>query len=120
MWTAVVLDVSLSMPMRDYWETALRDVVTLVKELQDSDSPHRLKAVIAFSELARIVDAAELANMEWDFVYRSNVASALHLALVELDCEPGRIVIFSDMEATAHVGEDGEVFFFYPLATATT
>jgi uncharacterized protein with von Willebrand factor type A (vWA) domain len=114
MWTVVVFDVSLSMPMRDCWWAAHEDVLALVEELQGLDSPDELKAVIAFSELARSVDVAELASMGWDYVYGSNIASALHLALAELDGEPGRIVIFSDMVATAHVSDDGGVIFSSP------
>lgn len=120
MWTVVVLDVSLSMPIRDYWKTALQDVVALVEELQDPGSPHQLKAVIAFSEVARVVNPAQLADIKWEFVYGSNIASALHLALAELDGKVGRVVIFSDMEATAHVGEDGRAYFSYPPDTVTT
>ena len=52
------------MPMRDYWGAALQDVLALVEELQGPNSPHELKAVIAFSELPRSVDVAELASMD--------------------------------------------------------
>lgn len=120
MWTVVALDVSLSMPMRDYWVPAHQDAVALVEELLDPESPDQLRAVVAFSELARSVDAAQLASLEWDHEYGSNIAAALHLALAELDDEPGRVVIFSDMEATAHTGEDGAAFFSYPPAPETT
>jgi hypothetical protein len=119
MWTVVVLDVSLSMPMRGYWVAAHRDAMALVGELQDPDNSCELKAVIAFSELPRSVDVVELASMEWDHVYGSNIAAAIHLALAELAGESGRVVIFSDMEATAHVADDGTVVFSFPPAPQT-
>lgn len=115
----MLLDVSLSMPALGCWTAAHQDAMALVHELQAPDSPHRLKAVIAFSDLARTVDAAELADMEWDRVHGSNLEAALHLALSELKSEPGRIVILSDMEATAHTGFHGKVSFSYPPARVT-
>ncbi len=119
MLTVVILDVSLSMPMRDNWLAAHGDVLALVEGLQGPDSSDELKAVIAFSELPRSVDVAELASMGWDYVYGSNIAAALHLALAEMDGEPGRVVIFSDMEATAHLADDGGVIFSFPPSPDT-
>jgi uncharacterized protein with von Willebrand factor type A (vWA) domain len=119
MWTVVALDVSLSMATHDYWVPAHRDAFALVEELQDPQSPHQLKAVIAFSELARSVDVVEFPSLSWDYLYGSNLAAALHLALAELDGEPGRVVVFSDMEVTAHTTEQGAAFFSYPPAPET-
>ncbi len=119
MWTVVALDVSLSMPMHDYWEAAHQDAVALVEKLQDPESSDQLRAVIAFSELARSIEIADLASLEFDYMYGSNIAAALHLALAELDGEPGRVVIISDMEATAHITDDGFPFFSYPPAPET-
>jgi uncharacterized protein with von Willebrand factor type A (vWA) domain len=119
MWTVVALDVSLSMPMHDYWVAAHQDAVALVKKLQDPESSDQLRAVIAFSELARSIEIADLASLSWDYMYGSNIAAALHLALAELDGEPGRVVIISDMEATAHITDDGSAFFSYPPAPET-
>lgn len=76
----------------------------------------QLKTVITFSQLPLSVEVVELARLEWDDAYGSNIAAALHLALAELDGEDGRIVLFSDMEATACVTDDGEVVFSYPPA----
>jgi len=119
MWTVVALDVSLSMPMHDYWMAAHQDAVALVEKLQDPEGPDHLRAVIAFSEVARTIEIADLASLTWDYMYGSNIAAALHLALAELDGEPGRVVILSDMKATAHITDDGDAFFSYPPAPET-
>jgi hypothetical protein len=119
MWTVVALDVSLSMPMRDYWVAAHQDAVALVERLHKPESSDQLRAVIAFSELARSIEIADLASLEFDHMYGSNIAAALDLALAELNGEPGRVVIISDMEATAHITDDGHSFFSYPPAPET-
>lgn len=110
----MVLDISLSMPMRGYWLSALGDATALVKELQDPQTPDQLKAIVAFGEQARTIEPAGLATMEWDVAFGSNLAAALHLALAQLGGEPGRIVIFSDMDPNAHTRDDGEVFYSFP------
>jgi hypothetical protein len=118
-WTVVALDVSLSMPMRGYRVEAHQDAVALMEQLQGLGGSDQLRAVIAFSERARSIEIADLASLEFDYMYGSNIAAALHLALAELDGEPGRVVIFSDMEATAYTDDEGVPFFSYPPAPET-
>lgn len=93
--------------------------MNLVQALDHPSSPDRLRAMIGFSDRARSLDQAEVAENDWDYMYGSNLAEALHLAIGELQGDPGRIVIFSDLIPTAHTSDEGEVVFSNPASRIT-
>jgi uncharacterized protein with von Willebrand factor type A (vWA) domain len=115
----VVLDQSLSMPMTGLWYPARSAAHNLVDQLRAPNSPDHLEAVVGFGETARVADADRMAELQWDYTYGSNLAGALNLALNELGDTPGRVVVFTDLEPTAHYLPDGNPVFFYPPAPET-
>lgn len=91
----------------------------LVYRIRESSGRDELRAVIGFSETARELDPEGMADLEWDFIYGSNLAAALDQAREALSGEPGRVVVFTDLEATAHTNEAGEHVFCYPPVAET-
>ena len=118
--TVLLLDLSLSMPMRDNF-LAAKKVAIALHSLISSQFPRDYLGMVGFSEIAREIRAAELPEVSWDFVYGTNMQHALLLARRMLASHPGtkQIVMITDGEPTAHLMEDGEVFFNYPPVQAT-
>jgi uncharacterized protein with von Willebrand factor type A (vWA) domain len=118
--TVLLLDLSLSMPMRDNF-LAAKKVAIALHSLISSQFPRDYLGMVGFSEIAREIRAAELPEVSWDFVYGTNMQHALILARRMLASHPGtkQIVMITDGEPTAHLMEDGEVFFNYPPVRAT-
>ena len=83
--------------------------------------PRDYLAIIGFSERAREIRPEELPEVSWDYVYGTNMQHALLLARRLLARHHGtrQIVMITDGEPTAHLLEDGEVFFNYPPVRAT-
>ncbi len=118
--TVLLLDLSLSMPMRDNF-LAAKKVAIALHALISSQFPRDYLGIVGFSETAREIRAAELPEVSWDFVYGTNMQHALILARRLLANRPGtkQIVMITDGEPTAHLMEDGDVFFNYPPVRAT-
>ena len=118
--TVLLLDLSLSMPMRDNF-LAAKKVAIAMHALISSQFPRDYLGIVGFSEIAREIRAAELPEVSWDFVYGTNMQHALILARRMLANRSGtkQIVMITDGEPTAHLMEDGEVFFNYPPMRAT-
>jgi len=118
--TVLLLDLSLSMPMRDNF-LAAKKVAIAMHALISSQFPRDYLGIVGFSETAREIRAAELPEVSWDFVYGTNMQHALILARRMLANRSGtkQIVMITDGEPTAHLMEDGEVFFNYPPMRAT-
>ncbi len=118
--TVLLLDLSLSMPLRDNFLPAKKVAVAL-SSLISSKFPRDYFSLIGFSEVARELTLAELPTVTWDYVYGTNIQHALALARVNLKGRDGnrQILLVTDGEPTAHVMEDGEVFFSYPPAAET-
>ncbi len=118
--TVLLLDLSLSMPMRDNF-LAAKKVAIALHSLISSQFPRDYLGMVGFSEVAREIRAAELPEVSWDFVYGTNMQHALLLARRMLSSHSGtkQIVMITDGEPTAHLMEDGEVFFNYPPVRAT-
>ncbi len=118
--TVLLLDLSLSMPMRDNF-LAAKKVAMALHSLISSQFPRDYLGIVGFSETAREIKPKELPEVSWDFVYGTNMQHAFMLARRMLANQHGskQIVMITDGEPTAHLMEDGEVFFNYPPVRAT-
>ena len=118
--TVLLLDLSLSMPMRDNF-LAAKKVAMALHSLISSQYPRDYLGIVGFSEIAREIKPSQLPEVSWDFVYGTNMQHALLLARRLLARQHGtkQIVMITDGEPTAHLMEDGEVFFNYPPVRAT-
>ncbi len=118
--TVLMLDLSLSMPMRGNF-LAAKKVAMALHSLISVQYPRDFLGIVAFSELAREMSARELPEVSWDFVYGTNMHHGLMLSRRLLARQRGtrQIIMVTDGEPTAHVCEDGEVFFHYPPVQET-
>ena len=117
--TVLMLDLSLSMPMRDNF-LAAKKVAVALHALISTQFPRDFLAIVGFSEVARELKAAQLPEVSWDFVYGTNMQHAFVLARRMLAHEGGtrQIIMITDGEPTAHL-EGSEVFFHYPPVSTT-
>ncbi|HEY4410050.1 MAG TPA: hypothetical protein VGO87_09215 [Acidimicrobiia bacterium] len=117
--TVLMLDLSLSMPMRDNF-LAAKKVAVALHALISSQFPRDFLGIVGFSEVARELKAAQLPEVSWDFVYGTNMQHAFVLARRMLAHESGtrQIIMITDGEPTAHI-TDGQVFFHYPPVQET-
>ena len=121
--TVLMLDLSLSMPMRDNF-LAAKKVAVALHALITSQFPRDFLAIVGFSEVARELKAAQLPEVSWDFVYGTNMQHAFMLARRLLAHESGtrQIIMITDGEPTAHIDTDPTVsqpFFHYPPVQET-
>lgn len=118
--TVLMIDLSLSMPMRDNF-LAAKKVAMALHSLISSQYPRDFLGLIGFSEVARELTPAQLPEVSWDFVYGTNMAHALLLARRLLGRQTGsrQIIMITDGEPTAHLLADGSVFFNYPPVRET-
>lgn len=118
--TVLLLDLSLSMMMRDSFVAAKRLAFAL-QSLISSKFPHDYFSIVGFSELARQIEPRDLPEATWDGVYGTNMQDALMLARSILKNRPARtrqVIMVTDGEPTAHL-EDGIPFFSYPPVVKT-
>jgi uncharacterized protein with von Willebrand factor type A (vWA) domain len=118
--TVLMLDLSLSMPMRDNFLPA-KKVAMALHALISSQFPRDYLGLVSFSELARELRPADLPEVSWDFVYGTNMHHAFMLSRRMLSQQTGtkQIIMITDGEPTAHLLPDGSPFFSYPPARET-
>ncbi|HET8929778.1 MAG TPA: hypothetical protein VFN21_03875 [Acidimicrobiales bacterium] len=118
--TVLMVDLSLSMPMQDNFLPA-KKVAMALHSLISSQFPRDYLGLVGFSEVARIIEPAELPAVSWDYVYGTNMQHGFVLARRLLARERGtkQIIMITDGEPTAHITESGEVLFNYPPIRAT-
>ncbi len=118
--TVLMVDLSLSMPMRDNF-LAAKKVTMALHSLISERFPRDFLGIVGFSEVAREIEPAEIPEVSWDFVYGTNMQHGFLLARRMLARQPGtkQIIMITDGEPTAHVEADGEVFFSYPPVPRT-
>jgi uncharacterized protein with von Willebrand factor type A (vWA) domain len=113
--TALLLDLSMSMPLRGHWLPAKRMALAL-HALIDSKYPQDSLHLIGFSDYAHRMEPAELASSGWQEVQGTNMQHAFLLARRVL-CEDPRsikqVIMVTDGEPTAHL-EDGYAWFNWP------
>jgi uncharacterized protein with von Willebrand factor type A (vWA) domain len=119
--TVLMLDVSLSMPMRDNF-LAAKKVAMALHALIQSQFPRDFLGVVTFSKVARELKPEHLPEVSWDFDYGTNMQHGLLLSRRLLSHQSGtkQIIMITDGEPTAHF-EPGmaEPFFSYPPVRET-
>ena len=118
--TVLMLDLSLSMPMRDYFLPA-KKVAMALHSLMSSQFPRDFLGIVGFSETARVLKPHQLPEVSWDFVYGTNMQHGFMLAREMLSRQSGtkQIIMITDGEPTAHISQSGDVFFNYPPVRET-
>ncbi len=113
--TALLLDLSFSMPLRGHWVPAKRMALALhalIVGKYPQDSLH----LIGFSDYARRMEAPDLASVGWEDVHGTNMEHAFMLANHVLAGDPRsikQVIMVTDGEPTAHL-EDGYALFNWP------
>ena len=118
--TVLMLDLSLSMPMRDNFLPA-KKVAMALHSLISSQYPRDYLGIVGFSEVARELKASQLPEVSWDFVYGTNMQHGFAIARRLLAKQTGtkQIIMITDGEPTAHITASGDVFFNYPPVRET-
>jgi len=113
--TVLMVDLSLSMPMRDNF-LAAKKVAMALHSLISSQFPRDYLGIVGFSEVARELKPEQLPEVSWDFVYGTNMQHGFVLSRRMLAKQSGtkQIIMITDGEPTAHIMSGGEVFFHYP------
>ncbi|HVM41666.1 MAG TPA: hypothetical protein VM618_12905 [Acidimicrobiia bacterium] len=117
--TVLMVDLSLSMPMRDNF-LAAKKVAMALHALISSRFPRDYLGIVGFSEVARELRPQDIPEVSWDFVYGTNMQHGFLLARRMLARQSGtkQIIMVTDGEPTAHI-ENGEPFFAYPPVPRT-
>ncbi len=113
--TVLMLDLSMSMPMRDNFLPA-KKVAMALHTLISSQFPRDFLGLVGFSKLARAITPQELPGVSWDFDYGTNMHHGFALARQMLARQPGtkQIIMITDGEPTAHITPRGDAVFSYP------
>jgi len=118
--TVLMLDLSMSMPMRDNFLPA-KKVAMALHHLISSMFPRDYLGLVGFSETARVITPDQLPEVSWDFVYGTNMHHGFTLARQLLARQTGnkQIIMITDGEPTAHITPSGDVYFNYPPVRET-
>ncbi|CAN5712663.1 VWA domain-containing protein [soil metagenome] len=118
--TVLMLDLSLSMPMRDNF-LAEKKVAMALHSLISTQFPRDFLGIVGFSEVARELKPEQLPEVSWDFVYGTNMQHGFLLSRRMLARQSGtkQIIMITDGEPTAHITPSGDVAFNYPPIPAT-
>jgi uncharacterized protein with von Willebrand factor type A (vWA) domain len=118
--TVLLLDLSLSMPMKDNF-LAAKKVAIALHSLISTQYPRDFLGLVVFGEVARTLRPAELPRVSWDFNFGTNIQHALLLARQMLSRQPGtrQVLLITDGEPTAHILPGGDPFFSYPPSPET-
>ena len=118
--TVLMLDLSLSMPMRNNFLPA-KKVAMALHSLISSQYPRDYLGLVSFSEVAREFRPEKLPEVSWDYVYGTNMQHGFMLARRMLNRETGtkQIIMITDGEPTAHITPSGRPFFSYPPTRET-
>jgi uncharacterized protein with von Willebrand factor type A (vWA) domain len=113
--TVLMLDLSLSMPMRENFLPA-KKVAMALHSLISMQYPRDFLGIVGFSEVARELKAEQLPEVSWDFVYGTNMQHGFVLARKLLARQTGtkQIIMITDGEPTAHINRYGDPEFHYP------
>ena len=113
--TVLMVDLSLSMPMRDHF-LAAKKVAMALHSLISSRFPRDYLGLVGFSEVARVIEPRDLPEVSWDYVYGTNMQHGFMLARKLLAREHGtkQIIMITDGEPTAHLNANGDPVFHYP------
>ena len=118
--TVLMLDLSLSMPMRDNFLPA-KKVTMALHSLISSQYPRDYLGLVGFAESAFEFNAPELPEVSWDYAYGTNMQHGFMIARRLLARQSGtkQIIMITDGEPTAHIGPNGHPYFNYPPSSET-
>ena len=118
--TVLMLDLSLSMPMRNNFLPA-KKVAMALHALITSQYPRDFLGLVSFSEVAREFAPEKLPEVSWDYVYGTNMQHGFMLARRMLKKQTGtkQIIMITDGEPTAHIDPYGQPCFSYPPTRET-
>ena len=113
--TVLMLDLSMSMPMRGNFVPA-KKVAMALHSLISSQFPRDFLGLVGFSETAHILRHEQLPEVSWDLAYGTNMQHGFRLARQLLARQTGskQIIMITDGEPTAHITASGDVYFNYP------
>src|SRR5262245_5516938 len=118
--TALLLDLSFSMPLRGHWVPAKRMALAL-HALIEGRYPNDTLYLVGFSDYARRMQPEDLTGAGWERVYGTNMQHAFNLAGRLLSQHPRatkQVIMVTDGEPTAHlVGE--QAYFNWPPVPET-
>jgi uncharacterized protein with von Willebrand factor type A (vWA) domain len=118
--TVLLLDMSRSMPLRGHWLPAKRMALAL-HTLITTTYPEDSIQIVGFSDYARPMSPADLAEVDWEPVYGTNMEHAFNLAgriLAKHRDASKQVLLVTDGEPTAHL--EGEyVYFNWPPVRET-
>jgi uncharacterized protein with von Willebrand factor type A (vWA) domain len=118
--TALLLDLSFSMPLRGHFVHAKRMALAL-HALIEGRYPHDTLYLIGFSDYARPMQPRDLTAAGWERVYGTNMQHAFNLAgrlLAQHPRAARQVIMVTDGEPTAHL-EGEEAFFSWPPVPKT-
>ncbi|MCJ7743161.1 MAG: hypothetical protein MUO99_01185 [Dehalococcoidales bacterium] len=119
--TVLMMDLSLSMPMRGNFQAAKKVAIAL-DNLIRTQYPKDSLFIVGFSSYARQIKKESLSYMSWDeFDPYTNMQHGFYLARKLLSkelCSNKQIILISDGEPTAHF-EGESVYFEYPPSLRT-
>ena len=118
--TALLLDLSFSMPLRGHWLPAKKMALAL-HALIEGRYPHDKLYLVGFSDFARRMKAEDLAGSGWERVYGTNMQHAFNLAgrlLADHPRATKQVIMVTDGEPTAHL-EGDQAFFAWPPVPET-
>ncbi len=118
--TVLMLDLSMSMPMRDNFLPA-KKVTMALHSLISSQYPRDYLGIVGFAESAQELKPEHLPEVSWDFAYGTNMQHGLMIARRLLARQTGtkQVIMITDGEPTAHIGRDGRPYFNYPPVPET-
>jgi uncharacterized protein with von Willebrand factor type A (vWA) domain len=120
--TVLMVDLSRSMLLRGCFVAAKRVAIAL-NSLIRTQYPRDTLYIIGFSDRARELKPEQLPELDWsEHVYGTNLQHGLMLARHLLSRHKGgtrQAIVITDGEPTAHMEEDGEVYFNYPPTYST-
>ncbi|HWI04343.1 MAG TPA: hypothetical protein VNT52_11070, partial [Acidimicrobiales bacterium] len=118
--TVLLLDLSLSMPIRDNF-LAAKKVALALHALIASQYPRDYLGLVGFGKVARPLRPDQLPEVSFDFEMGTNMHHALLLARQQLGRQSGtkQVIMITDGEPTAHIEADGIVFAEYPPVRET-
>ena len=118
--TVLMIDLSLSMPMRGNFLPA-KKVTMALHALITSRFPRDYLGLVGFARRAEELKPELLPEVSWDFDYGTNMHEAFMIARRLLARQTGtkQVIMITDGEPTAHVMGNGQVFFDYPTRPET-
>lgn len=118
---SLLVDLSHSMAARSLHEAAVRTALAL-HTLVRTRRPEDRVQVVGFGTSAREMDPGALVAHEWRRVPGTNLHHALRIARAHLQRHSElrrQVLVITDGEPTAHLGEDGSARFAWPATPRT-